>query len=122
MYKIPIAKRAVHSRRCTLLENLIYGIVNRMGQVELVITFGLHFLGFEALPLFLVHFAVGAPAQEEEGDDDEETAYDRRGGEGLSRAQPVDDGDEEDGQEGGYRRENGGGEGDEDEEASREGW
>jgi hypothetical protein len=86
MYKIPIAKRAVHSRRCTLLENPIHGIVDRMGQVELVITFGLHFLGFEALPLFLVHFAIGAPAQEEEGDDDEETAYDRRGGEGLSRA------------------------------------
>lgn len=71
--------------------------------MELVITFRLHFLGFEALPLFLIHFTIRAPAQEEEGDDDKEAAHDRRGGEGLPRAQPVDDGDEEDGEEGGYR-------------------
>lgn len=87
---------------------------------NLIVTPRLNLLVFQFLQSLLVHLAVGAPAEEEEGHYDEDAADDGAHGEGLAGAHPVDDGDEEDGEEGGDGGENGGGERDEDEEGAGE--
>lgn len=54
-------------------------------------------LVFQPLPPLLVHFAVRAPAQQQESGNDQEAAADGCHGERLtSRESPVCDGDEED--------------------------
>ena len=60
--------------------------------VVIVVDDHVHF-GFPLM--FVVHFAVGAPAEQPEGGDDQKTSDDGRHGERNTRQEPVDDGDDE---------------------------
>lgn len=70
-------------------------LVLRIGRLDLVV--------LDVFLLLLVHFPIGTPTEEEEGQHDEDAADDGCERERLAGAKPVDDGYHEDGQEGGYR-------------------
>lgn len=73
------------------------------------------------MPLgILAHLAPGAPAQHRERNDDHAAAEDGRGAQALAEDEPVGDGDDEDGQQGGYGAQHGARQRDQHQEATRE--
>lgn len=87
---------------------------------DLFVTFRLNIVVLKTFPPFFTEFAIGAPTQEEECEHDEHTTNNGGKRERLPCAEPVDDSDEEDGQERSYRGQNRGCERDENQERPRE--
>lgn len=95
-------------------------VMNVIRVITVPVHRGLAIPGF--FPCFLLrHLAPGAPAQHEEGDDDERAAGQGGEREGLAREQPVGEGDEEDGQQRRHGAQHRARERDEHEEAAGEG-
>lgn len=82
-------------------------IVSLNHMLDLLVAVRLDLIVLEMLLALLVEFSVCTPTQKEEGDHDEDTADDGCPGQRLSSTQPVDDRDQENGQECGNRRKDG---------------